>query len=329
MTDKPIYGMSSAGDCSRVLSAMRLNYEAVPQGQDDLDRLNHYTRCEALAGQQILDMGFRVEPSSLCLQCQKEFGIERHGIHVEKDTPLFRMIGHLDRRIVLESGWKIPVEIKSLGKDSWIKFKRNGFSAFPGYAGQECCYLEAEQAPGIYWVMERDSGRPLRYIVNDPKQEIQLEGFTRIELPITFDQILDKLNQIEIYVADGQLAPGEENSVCWFCRYKFLCVKSEDKELQLLNEPDLVRAAEDYKDALELENVAKGLKSDAVTKLVLHSKTTKIDKYRVSGISFSYRGQKVKESLDNKLLKQHHPDIYQTYLKVSEPYDDYTIRRLK
>jgi len=329
MSDKPIYGMSSVGDCSRVLSAMRLGYEAVPQSQDDLDRLNHYTRCEALAGQQILDMGFRVEPSTLCQHCKDEFGIERHGIHVEKDTSLFRLIGHLDRRVILDSGWKLPVEIKSLGPASWSRFAQHGFDDFPQYAAQEACYLSAESSPGIYWVMRRDDGKSLKYIVNDIKNEIDLPNFKKIKLPITFSEIVNRLNDVEIYISEGILPLGEEDSNCWFCRYKFLCVKDEEKSLQLLNEPDLVRAAEDYKDALELESVAKSLKSDAVTKLVLHSKTTKIDKYRVSGISFTYRGQKVKEFIDSKLLKQHHPDIYQTYLKTSEPYDDYTIRRLK
>ena len=329
MTDKPIYHMSSVGDCPRILGANRLGHEPIPQAPDDLARLNHYSRMEALAAQQIMDLGYSLEPSSLCQTCKERYNSERHGIHVEVDTALFLLVGHLDRRLVLNDNHRLPVEIKSLGKVSWAKFDKNGFDSFGNYAAQECCYLEAEKLPGIYWCMNRDSGEPLKYIVNDTQNDINLDGFEHITLPITFDQIVDKLNQIEISVQEGMLPESEEREDCYFCRFKFLCVKPEEKNLKLVTQPPLVEAASMYKEALEMEGTAKEMKETARDTLLAYAKGNKVDRYKVLNLSISYRGQKTKEYIDTGLFKSHHPDMYKLYVRLSAPYDDYTIRRLK
>ena len=334
--NKPIYQMSTVGNCPRTLAARRLGYEPTPQSPEDIAQLNHYSRLEAVAAQQIADMGYKVEPSSKCQVCEERYGTERLGIHVEIDTPLYLLVGHLDRRLILGSIFnlnliynKLPIEIKSLGKSSWLKFQKEQFSGFTSYAGQECVYLEAEKSPGIYWVMERDSGKALKYVVNDFNNALKLDDFERITLPITFDQIEDKLNLIELSVQENQLPEGEESDNCWFCRYRYLCIKTEDKKLKVEESPILIEAAESYKTALELEKQAEEMKSVAKDTLLLHSKQNKVDKYRVSGVSFSYHGQKTKTWLDDKVVKEAAPDIYRLALKESKPFDSYTIRILK
>ncbi len=330
---KSIYGMSEVGDCPRVLAAKRCGHEAVSQTSEDIQRLNHYTALEAVAADQIEDLGYELDGAGVCLHCMGKYGNERHGIHVEIDSTLFELVGHLDRRININDVW-YPVEIKSLGKASWTKFRNSQFKAFPGYAGQECVYLEAEGKPGVYWVMERDSGESLKYIVNYVKDDnlLTLPGFTNINLPIDFSAIEDKLNEIEISVQSGVLPLGWDNSdSCYFCRYKFLCVKEEldDKPSQNVINPELVEAASDYKYAAELEKMAEEIKVGARASLLQHCKQNSVEKYHVAGISVSYRGQRTKTSIDGKLLEKENPELYRLCSKSSAPYDDYTIKILK
>ena len=323
---KPIYRMSGAGECLRALAAERLGYEPLPRTRSDEDRLLYYSRCEALAAAQITDLGYRLEPSSLCQLCKDRYGDERYGIHVEIDTTLFTLVGHLDRRLVLDDN-KLPVEIKSLGRFAWQRFAKERFDGFTGYAGQEACYLEAEGMPGIYWVLNRDTGQHLSYIVNDHSNQIKLDGFEKISLPITFNQIMDKLNEVEVCASEGTLPDSIIIDDCRWCRYKYLCIQ-EDKNIKEETSSDLVAASKQYEEARELERTANELKQEATQTLLNHSKATKIDKFRVGNISLTYRGQKVRESIDVKTLKLEVPDLYEKYKKESKPFDDFSIRIL-
>lgn len=321
---KSVYGMSETGKCPRVLGAKRLGYDPLPRTAADEDRLKHYTRLEQVAAEQIMDRGYILESSEkACSLCRDRYGVDRMGIHVEIDTPLFMLVGHLDRRMLLGNGKSVPVEIKSLGKAFWSKFAQGEFVDFPDYAGQECCYLEAEQSSGVYWVMERDSGDSLRYMVNG---DIGLPDFKCTTLPVTFDQILDKLNIIEMTALEGKLLEGVPNDLCWFCQYKFLCVKPKAKIGKEEDQPHLITAAESYRSALDMEKEAKTLKGSATMTLLDHSKKNQIDKYRVGGLSVTYRGQRTKTSIDADKLRQENQELYNLCLKSSQPFDDFTIR---
>jgi len=323
---KPVYSMSSVGECPRALGANRLGYESLPETGDSQILLTHASRCEALAAQQLMDEGYRIEPSSQCQLCLDRYSAERYGIHVEMDTPLLLLVGHLDRRLILDNNRKLPVEIKSLGRFTWEKFAKKGFEEFTSYIGQEACYLEAEKSPGIYWVMNRDNGKSLKYIVNDFDNSINLNGFQKITLPITYNTILDKLNQVEIAAQYGELLDGEESDNCRWCRFKYLCSRPEEKKLKVEDTAPLIEAARMYKEAHEMEKQAKEIKESAVFALLSHSKENKVDKYRVGSVSFTYHGQKVRESIDAKSLKLEMPEMYEKYKRESKPYDDYSIR---
>ena len=330
MTNKPVYHMSGIGDCPRVLAAYRLGGEPTPSTPQDEERLKYYTRCEDLAAAQITDLGYKLVPSSLCQTCKDQYGIERHGIHVEVNTTLFTLIGHLDRRIILDKNY--PVEIKSLGRFAWTRFQKDQFKTFSNYAGQECAYLEAEQKPGIYWVMNRDTGEALKYIINDFNNELNLEGFEKITLPITFIEIVNKLNDVEIFVQDNVLPEGIESENCRYCKFKYLCIKAEEEEkpVEEVTLPSLQEAADMYKSALDMEKVVKEEKELAKDALLLHSKQNKLDKYQVSGLSVSYRGQKVKKWLDEKIIRQEAPaELVRLAERESKPFDDYSIRSIR
>lgn len=321
--------MSGIGGCPRAICAQRLGYDELPTTTYDKERLKHYTRMELIAAEQISDLGYELQNSGLCQDCVDRFGDERHGIHVEINTPLYELIGHLDRRLILEQSY--PVEIKSLGKSSFKKFYDKRFEAFPEYAGQECCYLEAEQLPGIYWIMERDSGRNQKYIVNDYKNELSLPGFEKIELPITFDQILDKLNLIELSAQENVLIDGVASDMCQFCKFYYLCDKSDgNREITNDTTPHLISASDQYKAGAAMETEGKQMKSNAVAVLLDHMKRGKIDKYKNNVISLSFRGQRTKKWLDEQTIRKLAPDdIIRLAEKESAPFDDYTIRTIK
>jgi len=339
---KPIYTMSTVGNCSRVLGAIRLGNKPTPLTKDDLARLQHYSRCEALAAQQIMDLGYKLEEGGECKLCH------RNGIHVQIDTPLFLLVGHLDRRLVLNGseGPKFPVEIKSLGKTSHTRFARNQFNSFPDYAGQEVCYLHAEQKPGMYWIMERDSGSPLKYTIDYGDNELKLDGFEKIILPVTFEQIVDKLNLIEVAVQDNTLPDAEESDSCFFCHFKYLCVKPEPKGTKAVIEtlPALVEAAGLYTSGLQMEKDGKSMKKTGTDILLEHAKGHNVDKYRVGNvISVTYSGQTTRKTLNRKILLESLQELAKKYkmplsvpeeivrlsTKESEPYDDFDIRVLK
>ena len=158
---------------------------------------------------------------------------------------------------------------------------------------------------------------------------INLSGFEHITLPITFDEIVDKLNQVEISVQEGTMPDGEAREDCYFCRYKFLCIKQDETKMETIDNPPLVEAATQYKNALEMEGQAKEMKELARDTLLNYSKENKVDKYKCHGLSVSYRGQKTKETIDSSLLKKENPELYRLCQRQSAPYDDYTIRRVK
>jgi len=315
------------------MAANQLGYDPLPQKPDDLARLEHYTRMEAVAARQILDLGFILEDGGKCPICS-EGGRERHGIHIEKETTLFKMVGHLDRRLIIQPR-TIPVEIKSLGPNSFSNFRKTQFKMFPGYEFQECCYLEVEQSPGLYWCMNRDTGEHLSYLVNDIHNEISLKDLppdtSRLTLSVTFDRVVDKVNQIEIEVQSGTLPAAEESAGCWFCRYKFLCNKESGKEKnKVVDDSVVIEAANNYKEAIDQEKAAVTMKNVARDTLIYHAKKNSIDKYRCAGVSVSYRGARTKKWLDETTIRKGAPEeLIRLAERESAPYDDATIKKLK
>ena len=297
---------------------------------EDLARLKYYSMCEVTAAQQITDLGYELEPSVLCQPCLEKYGNERYGIHVEIETPLFILLGHLDRRMVLP-GRKLPVEIKSAGRFIWPKFAKEEFAAFTGYAGQEACYLEAEQSPGIYWVLNRDTGEPLKYIVNDFKNEVNLEGFKKITLPVTYEQIVDKINQVEVAVQYGVLPEGEESDNCRYCHYKFLCSKvpvEKEGKVETVKLPSLVEAARMYREGHVMEKQGKEMKDAGVFSLMSHAKENNLPKYKTGGISFSYF-TKERKWLDEKIIRASVSEEIIRLAEKTSSYDSYSARILK
>jgi hypothetical protein len=325
------YGMSGTGGCPRALGAARQGLAPIPHTQDDLERLSYYTRLEAIAANIIEDEGFILEDGEICPVCQERYGITRHGIHVEYEAALFTLTGHLDRRIEISDG-VLPVEIKSLGPNSFGRFKSKQFGEFANYAAQEACYLQCEGKPGFYLIMNRDTGETLRYLVNDFDEGVDLaqlpKGTTRIYLPITFDEIVDKLNDVEICLSESILPEGKPSNECWFCDYRFLC-ESKSKT-SIITDQHVIQVAEDYKKANNDEKDAKSRKDKAKTNLIAYSIGNSLEKFQAGGISINYKGLSTKKWLDESILRREvAPEIIKLAERESDPYPNIYIRELK
>jgi len=320
------YRMSETGACPRVLTARGLGYEAAVRPVQDEHRLRYYTLLESIAAQQMADQGYVLEEGGLCEQCGS------HGIHVELSTALFKLTGHLDRRLVLSTGVKVPVEIKSIGRFTFQKMENSSvFAVYPEYAAQMACYMEAEKMPGIYWVMNRDTGDNIKYIVNDTKGVLtpsnlgHFSEFTQVTLPVTYQEIVDRLNNVEILLQEKELAPSNITDSCRWCDYKYLCIK-EEKEEVAVEESDktLVEAAQLYKEGNKYKKLYEDATDQAKAILLKHALST--NKYKVSGVSVSYRGMTKKKLINESLIPE---EILKKAIYYSNEYPDITIRILK
>jgi len=254
---------------------------------------------------------------------------------------LFKLIGHMDRRLLLNNDMRVPVEIKCLGRFTWQKWVNNPFGIYPTYTGQMALYLHAEQKPGIYWVLNRDTGEVARYIVNDdkgymtPETLLHYEKFKKVQLPITYEQVIENLNSVEIHALDNALVEREVEGDCarW-CNFKYLCTKevelekSNDKVTEETN-LSLIEAAKLYKASQVIKDEAEADIEHARDVLIGHCKDNSVSKYRVQGLSVSYRGMTCKVTFDSGKLKAEQLEMYNRYLRKGTPYPDATIRLLK
>lgn len=297
-----IYTMSNTGDCPRAISALKLGNKPMERGESDLDRLRYYSDLEAVAADRLVKHQLTPLDAGECKICKNG----RCGHHIEIEEDLFKLVGHLDRRVILPDERVMPVEIKSLGPKSWKLFKDTQFANSMGYAYQECCYLQHEKSPGIYWVMNRDSGEILKYIINDFNNEYDIpifKDFTRLTLPVTYDQIIDKLNSIELDIQEGKLSDAVPNDNCFFCGFKYLCNKKDNKKVAIfVDDPAIKKATEDYKVAHEAETIAKEQKQSACNVLTEYCKREGQEQLRVNGVSYSYHGLKYTTTLDKSGL---------------------------
>mgnify|MGYP001566117388 CR=1 FL=1 len=119
-----IYRMSEAGICPRVLAAQQLGHTGIVNSEE-LKRLDYFSTLEHIVAAMLVAEGFEVSDSTMCPICIDKINEKdvRSGYHVEINTVLFNLVGHLDRRVRINGIW-YPCEIKSLGRFSFDKFKQ-------------------------------------------------------------------------------------------------------------------------------------------------------------------------------------------------------------
>ena len=337
MNNNIVYRISNVGECSRSLAASRLGNNPTPETEDDKTRLKYYSDLEEICAKKLINLGLQILPGEQSIECNKpgcvyEDGSRRKGIHVEIQTDLLDFVGHLDRRVQLKSG-VYPVEIKCLGRFGWQKFVKDNFKSYPSYAMPEACYLEAEGKPGLYVCMNRDTGDLAKYVINDKKKEIKLDDFIDLELPVTFEKVIEKLTNIEIEVASGTMPKGDGNEQeCSWCHFRYLCSTTDisEKKMAIVNVPAVLDAATMYKEGDYYFKMGKGMKDSASFALYEHAKQNTLEKFRVGGLSVNYHGQTTRKWYDAKVLEALvDKKILKKAERESAPYDNGRIVILK
>lgn len=301
---KPIYRMSESGACPKVLGAIRLGYEPIPETEASLRIMRESQRHEGLVIEDLEEEGYIITDS------QKEYIIE---------TPILILKGHIDG-IAQKNTHKNTLEIKALGRFTFQKYQSKGLDEFFGYKAQITCYSKATELPILLAVKNRDTGEIIKTEFKEP--------------PMSFNDIVDKLNMVELCVMDGVLPDAEfsdDRDQCRWCRFKYLCSKPEvEEKVKLENLPTLVEAAQLHKEGKELAKLADERIESAKETFLAHSKSNKVDKFKVAGVSVSYLGQRQKRYLDEvELKKLVSEDILNKAYKLGKPWEDIRIRILK
>ena len=323
--------MSGAGGCPRSIAAPRLGFDPIAETEGSLVLLEHASEHEEIASRRLEKEGYELVGGGECEKCFNETGNIRKGIHVEIETSLIRLLGHLDRRIKVNDAW-YPLEIKSFGRFPFDKFVKELFEGYPGYAGQEACYLEAEQKPGFYACINRDNGTLLKYSVPFNGVHVHAKGFTELKITTSFSEIIDKLHEVELYVRDRELPPAKYNEKdCRWCRFKYLCTDTTpEAEIPEADSISLIEAADMWKKGNELEKSGSEMKDIAKATLLSHAKDNNLDKFKVGGVSVSYLGERRNEYFDkDSAIKDVGEDMVLSWYKKGKAWDNVRIIILK
>lgn len=316
------YRMSEAGTCPRALVAARMGYEPIPDTEAGLRVMREGQRHEILVAEDLRVMGFELEGWGACSICGEENGGWRMGHHVEIQLPVLTLVGHIDRMVILD-GKRYPVEIKSMGRFPFEKWKREGFGTFPGYAAQEVCYLEAHQSPGIYVVKNRDNGELLLYKISYSGQDLPPapSPLTPLHLPALFSEVANILQWADLCARDRELpkctVPEDERR---WCKFRYLCEEGAKEEVvSEVHHADLVEAARLYREADSLKKVAEETIEHSKSVFLSHARTT--PKFTVAGVRVSYSGMQTRKYLDRKKLEELvTEDVVEKAMSESKPY---------
>lgn len=229
-----MYRISSLGACPRVLSAVQLGYEPLPEPEFLKLAAREGERHEQWVVEDLELEGWQVTDR------QKE---------VKLSFPAFELIGHIDG-IARRNGDHRLLEIKSMSRFRYSSFANAGFARFHDYAVQITAYHQAVDLPLLYVAKDRDSGKRLDLLLDSP--------------PLDWNQVYESVLTVEVAVRKKQLCPATraDDFTCRTCRYRYLCESEEEKTLPRLA-TDVLRAARLRRQALELESEAKELRAEA------------------------------------------------------------------
>lgn len=314
-----VYRMSESGSCPKALAAARLRYNSVTQENSVL--LREGKRHEIHVAEDLASEGFYMEDAGECLQCREEFGETGiSGHHVEIVNPLVRLIGHIDRYLIIDDV-RYPVEIKSMGLFAFKRFLKEGLGQ--GYESQIACYTGQTEKPALYVVKNRDSGEMLKFTV--PFGDTVIPGLKILPIHTTLEQVLDKLHLVEAYVRTEEL-PDCDLSDKW-CNYKYLCAGTGSKDLPEATEQEVLIAAREWKE--NREAIQQLEVSMSAAREILLSYARKVSKFSAEGVSVSYQGMRSRTTWDEKVLKELlSEEQISAARKQGKPYEDLRIRIL-
>lgn len=227
------YRISSLGQCPRMLSALALGYEMLPESPS-----LKLAACE----------GERHEQWVIADLEEEGWQITKRQHEVKLSFPAFELVGHIDG-VAQSNGSEYLLEIKSLSRFRYRSFVSAGFQRFRDYACQITAYQKAVQLPIMYVVKNRDTGQLYNLELDKP--------------PLNFEEIYESIMRTEIYVRKKQLCPATrtDDFTCRVCRFRYLCEPEEKAPVEI--DRSVLEAARVRRRAMELEAEAKELRAEA------------------------------------------------------------------
>ncbi len=264
-----VYRISGAGLCVRALVAIAQEYEPsrTPTQQARLTRTakeGHYH--EGILRAELEEKGFVFEDTQPVVE-----------LPVYKGSVILR--GHLDGVMTSPEGVEEIWEAKSMSKDQYNKWVSKGFAAFPKYATQITCYMEAYP------------GRVARYTVKN-RNDGSIDERVLTEPPMAFADVKKKIRKAETHRRKGGL-PKCDLVDDWFCDFKYLH-EEEILEDDLSDEvkAELVEMAERFAELQTIEKAGEEAKEqrrqlgrDMMAKMG-DLPAVELDGFKVSQVSF-------------------------------------------
>ena len=285
--------MSSAGKCPRALSAelLGMTAEANPPWLEKAAEEGNWH--EGRIKEELKNEGIAITME------QQE---------VKLDYPSFTLVGHIDGKAfdIVEEFWVIwrilkLLEIKTMSQFEFDRWMKGGFKAFPNYAAQITCYMEAtELEECLYIVKNRSSGYEDRR--------------TLTHQPDCMDRIVSRLTDTANHVLGKELASGEfdpQSIECRRCDYKKLCIP-EPKELTEVEEALLANVVEDWREGKYLTAKGQAMIDNAKDVFEQHTRATNIFKWSFNRLaiqlvhyneSITYPKAKLLEKFTEEQLK--------------------------
>lgn len=293
MISKFEFRMSSAGKCARALSAQLLNMEA--------------EQAPAWLGTAAEEGNWHEDRIATREQA------EHRQLEIKLEYPSFDLMGHIDGMVLNNNSYQL-LEIKSMSQFEFDRWMKGRFEAFPNYAAQITCYMEAAKLDQcLYIVKNCSSGYEDRQIISKPMH---------------MTKIIGHLTDVTNYVIGNQLVPKEFDPFsieCRRCEYKRLCIP-EPEELESVTVELLSKATEEYRKGKELQEAGNILVDAARQVFEQHTRATNQVKWQFNRLAIQlvqYKESKMYPKA--KLLKTFTEEQLEPASEVKEAYDQLRI----
>lgn len=276
-TEKYIYRMSSAGSCPKRLGLQRLGVEVE----------------RSVALETAAEEGNLHEQAVKAKLRAEGWKVYDEQLELIVEQPTFKLIGHIDGKVASQIGEIALLEVKSMSDGQFMKWKRQGFDAFPSYLAQLVCYLSVTGLSNcLYAVKNRNSGYLDKRLIN-----------RSADVPLgSLDSIIVKLTHVEDLAQQGKCAEAVydyDSAECKWCEYKYRCIPIYEPSLQ--DSQKLTEAVATYREGKQLAEESDKLIETAKWVFKEHTEASGQKKWSFGGIAV--RQQQGRSSLDTSVLE--------------------------
>lgn len=285
--NKPVVSISQSGECPRAMSARLLGRPEVLD-PESVTRMRlaakEGTRWEAFVLHDLAeDHGYTIVETPYCEAC------DRNGHHVELDIGSALLVGHID-------GFAPPriVEVKTMSRFQFARWKKDGFGAFRKYAFQVSLYMIAmNNAEAVYAVKNRDTGELDVRVITEP--------------PFSQTEIVNYVSEALRSALKGEIAdcPHTEQYPCGFCYLNLGEVPNVQRSTNpnVPTEVQISQAVVSWRNGKVKEAEAAELVDPAKELLMRYLQTTGQKGFKVDGIQVTMVGEGITKRLDTDAVK--------------------------